>query len=56
MNSLCKRVEKLEQTAGIQSVLPIRWWKEGEPRPEGTGAVVRWMFGGEEEDATIRVK
>jgi hypothetical protein len=49
MNSIRKRVEKLEQTAGIEAVLPIRWREEGEPRPTGPGMVVRWMFDGEDE-------
>jgi hypothetical protein len=47
--SLCKRVERLERAEEIQGILPIRWWKEGEPRPTGPGLIVRWMFDCEDE-------
>ncbi|MDR2391771.1 MAG: hypothetical protein LBE84_08855 [Planctomycetota bacterium] len=47
--SLCRRVEKLEQVEEIQNIMPIRWRKEGEPRPTGPGTVVRWMFDGEDD-------
>jgi hypothetical protein len=51
MNSICKRIEKLEQASGIAAILLICWREEGELRPAGPGMVVRWMFDGEEEPA-----
>jgi hypothetical protein len=49
MNSIGKRVERLEAALAVEAILPIRWWHEGQPCPTGPGMVVRWMFDGEEE-------
>ena len=47
--SLTRRVERLEQTAEVQDIFPLRWWNEGEPKPTDAGMIIRWMRDGEDE-------